>query len=104
LTATSIAATIADRMLKITRRAGERIIVGDEIIVTLLEVSGQTARIGIDAPRAIPIYREEIWVEVKRENEASADAAAVELPSIVDGAPVAGSAAGHAAVRVTSEP
>jgi carbon storage regulator len=90
-------------MLKITRRAGERIIVGDEIIVTLLEVSGQTARIGIDAPRAIPIYREEIWVEVKRENEAAAGADA-SLPAIVDGGPVSASAGTHAAVTLTSEP
>jgi carbon storage regulator len=66
-------------MLKITRRAGERIIVGDEIIVTLLEISGQTARIGIDAPRAIPVYREEIWVAVKSENEAAASAAEAAL-------------------------
>jgi carbon storage regulator len=62
-------------MLKITRRAGERIIVGDDIVVTLLEVSGSTARIGIEAPAAVPIFREEIWVEVKRENEAAARAA-----------------------------
>jgi carbon storage regulator len=90
-------------MLKITRRAGERIIVGDEIIVTLLEVSGQTARIGIDAPRAIPIYREEIWVEVKRENEAAAATDAT-LPAIVDGASVTPSTGTHAAVTLTSEP
>jgi carbon storage regulator len=63
-------------MLKITRRAGERIIVGDDIVVTLLEVSGSTARIGIEAPAAVPIFREEIYVEVKRENEAAARAAA----------------------------
>ena len=71
-------------MLKITRRAGERIIVGDDIMVTLLEVSGNTARIGIEAPAAVRIFREEIWVEVKRENEAAAsataDAALPDLP------------------------
>jgi carbon storage regulator len=73
-------------MLKITRRTGERIIVGDDIVVTLLEVSGQTARIGIDAPRAIPVFREEIWVEVKRENEAAAaEAANATLPAIAGG-------------------
>jgi carbon storage regulator len=71
-------------MLKITRRTGERIILGDDIIVTLLEVSGQTARIGIDAPRAIPVYREEIWVEVKRENEEAAKAAATPLPDVAN--------------------
>jgi carbon storage regulator len=70
-------------MLKITRRAGERIIVGDDIIVTVLEVSGSTARIGIEAPAAVRIFREEIWVAVKRENEAAASAAAeTTLPDV----------------------
>ncbi|MGA2470960.1 MAG: carbon storage regulator CsrA [Solirubrobacteraceae bacterium] len=73
-------------MLKITRRAGERIMIGDEIVVTLLEVSGGTARLGIEAPRAIPVYREEIWVEVKRENEAVAGAAGTTLPAVAAGA------------------
>jgi carbon storage regulator len=69
-------------MLKITRRAGERIIVGEDIVVTVLEVSGQTARIGIEAPREVSIYREEIWIEVKRENEAAAAAATPALPDV----------------------
>ena len=53
-------------MLRISRRAGERIMLGDNTIIEVLEVRGQTVRIGIDAPRAIPVYREEIWLEVKR--------------------------------------
>jgi carbon storage regulator len=68
-------------MLRISRRAGERIIVGDNVVIEVLEVSGQHVRIGIDAPRSIPVYREELWLEVKRENEAAADAPA-ELPEI----------------------
>jgi carbon storage regulator len=68
-------------MLRISRRAGERIMLGDDTIIEVLEVRGQTVRIGIDAPRAIPVYREEIWIEVKRENQAAAEAAAsTELP------------------------
>src|SRR5277367_3889824 len=70
-------------MLMITRRAGERVIVGGDIVITLVEVSGQTARIGIEAPKSLPIFREEIWVEVMRENEAAAKAAAGPLPDIV---------------------
>jgi carbon storage regulator len=87
-------------MLKITRRAGERIILGDDIVVTLLEISGQSARIGIDAPRSIPVYREEIWVEVKRENEAAAQAAAA-LPDIGEDT---AAAVAPPSVTVTSEP
>ena len=63
-------------MLRISRRAGERIMLGDDVVIEVLEVRGQTVRIGIDAPRAIPVYREEIWLEVKRENQAAAEAAA----------------------------
>jgi carbon storage regulator len=88
-------------MLKITRRAGERIILGDDIVVTLLEVSGQTARIGIDAPRAIPVYREEIWIEVKRENEEAAQAAAATLPQL--GTDEAPAPAARTGVTVTQD-
>jgi len=70
-------------MLMITRRAGERVIIGGNIVVTLVEVSGQTARIGIEAPKSMPIFREEIWVEVMRENEAAAQAASGRLPDVV---------------------
>ena len=56
---------------------------GDDVVIEVLEVRGQTVRIGIDAPRAIPVYREEIWIEVKRENQAAAEAAAsAELPDV----------------------
>jgi carbon storage regulator len=70
-------------MLRLTRRAGERIVLGDDVFIEVLEVSGQTVRLGIDAPRSVRIYREEIWLEVKRENEAAAQAAAGgELPVV----------------------
>jgi carbon storage regulator len=70
-------------MLRISRRAGERIMLGDDTVIEILEVRGQTVRIGIDAPRSIPVYREEIWLEVKRENQAAAEAAAsAELPDV----------------------
>jgi carbon storage regulator len=70
-------------MLRISRRAGERIMLGDNTVIEILEVRGQTVRLGIDAPRSIPVYREEIWLEVKRENQAAAEAAAsAELPDV----------------------
>jgi carbon storage regulator len=69
-------------MLRITRRSGERIRLGDDVIVEVLEVRGGTVRIGIDAPRSLLIYREEIWLEVKKENEAAALAASAKLPDL----------------------
>jgi carbon storage regulator len=67
-------------MLILTRRAGERVVIGDDVLVTVMEVSGQTVRLGIAAPQGLPIYREEIWLAVKEENRAAADAAADDLP------------------------
>jgi carbon storage regulator len=67
-------------MLILTRRAGERVVIGDDILVTVMEVSGQTVRLGITAPDRLPIYREEIWLAVQAENRAAAEAAADSLP------------------------
>ena len=47
---------------------------GDDVIVEVMEIKGQTVRLGIDAPRSLPVFREEIWLDVKRENEAAARA------------------------------
>ncbi|MGH2871702.1 MAG: carbon storage regulator CsrA [Solirubrobacteraceae bacterium] len=70
-------------MLNITRRRGERVVLGDDVFISVLEVSGQTVRLGIEAPRSVRVYREEIWLEVKRENEAAAGAGDAKLPADV---------------------
>jgi carbon storage regulator len=69
-------------MLRITRRVGERIILGENVVIEVTEIKGQSVRIGIEAPRSLPIYREEIWLEVKRENEAAARADIGNLPDV----------------------
>jgi carbon storage regulator len=51
---------IRPEMLIITRRQGERIMIGDEVVITVLDVSGSSVRIGIEAPRSTPVYREEL--------------------------------------------
>ena len=68
-------------MLIITRRPGEKIMLGDEIVVHVMEIVGNTVRVGIEAPRSLPIYREEIWHAVREENRAAADAAPFDLPA-----------------------
>ena len=47
-------------MLVLTRRVNERIVIGDNIVVTVLEVHGEQVRLGIDAPREIKVFREEV--------------------------------------------
>ena len=69
-------------MLRITRRAGERIMLGDDVIVEVVEVRGGTVRLAIEAPRSLPVYREELWLEVMRENQAAAEAAGAKLPDV----------------------
>jgi carbon storage regulator len=61
-------------MLILTRRPGERVVIGEDVLVTVMEVSGQTVRLGIAAPSGVPIFREEIWLAVKAENRAAAEA------------------------------
>lgn len=52
-------------MLIITRKPGERIMLGDDVTIEVLEITGSTVRIGIAAPRSVPVYREEIWTAVR---------------------------------------
>jgi carbon storage regulator len=67
-------------VLIITRRAGEKIMLGEDISVQVMEIVGNQVRIGIQAPKAVPVYREEIWEAVKAENRAAADSAPDQLP------------------------
>jgi carbon storage regulator len=67
-------------MLIITRRPGEKIMLGDDIVVHVMEIVGNSVRVGIQAPRSIPVYREEIWNAVREENRAAADSAPADLP------------------------
>jgi carbon storage regulator len=67
-------------MLIITRRPGEKIMLGDDIVVHVMEIVGNSVRIGIQAPRSVPVYREEIWNAVREENQAAATSAPTELP------------------------
>lgn len=69
-------------MLILTRRPGERVVIGDDILVTVMGVSGHTVRLGIAAPEGVSIYREEIWLAVREENRAAAEAAADALPAV----------------------
>jgi carbon storage regulator len=68
-------------MLILTRRPGERVVIGDDILITVMGVSGHTVRLGIAAPEGVSIYREEIWLAVKEENRAAAAADPESLPT-----------------------
>lgn len=59
-------------MLVLTRKRDESIIIGDEIRVTVVDVRGDQVKLGIDAPRSIPVHREEIYKEIQEENRRAA--------------------------------
>ncbi len=67
-------------MLIITRRPGERIMLGDDTRIHIMEIVGNSVRVGVEAPKSVPVYREEIWTAIKEENKAAAAADPTTLP------------------------
>jgi carbon storage regulator len=59
-------------MLVLSRRAGESVVIGDDVVVTVLDVRGDVVRVGIKAPRAIQVHREEVYRELQRANREAA--------------------------------
>ncbi len=61
-------------MLILTRKVGESLMIGDEVIVTVLGIKGNQARIGVNAPKEIAVHREEIYDRIQHEgNNSQAD-------------------------------
>ena len=58
-------------MLVLTRRSGESIMIGSDVVVTVLEVRNDQVRIGISAPRSVQVHREEVFRQVAEENNAA---------------------------------
>lgn len=58
-------------MLALTRKVGESIIINNDVEVTILDVKGDQIKVGIDAPKTVPIYRKEIFNQIKEENESA---------------------------------
>ena len=56
-------------MLVLTRRIGETLNIGDEVQVTVLGIKGNQVRIGIDAPKNVPVHRQEVYERIKREEQ-----------------------------------
>ena len=60
-------------MLVLTRKGNQSIMIGDEIEVSVLAIMGEKVRIGIEAPRAIAVFRKEVYVDIQRDRAAKDD-------------------------------
>jgi carbon storage regulator len=72
-------------MLVLTRRVGEKVVIGNEIVVEVLSVSGDGVRLGISAPRETSVHRFEIFEEIQAANRASAGEDAAPSRDAVEG-------------------
>lgn len=58
-------------MLVLTRRPEQRIVIGEDIVITVLEIRGETVRLGIDAPRSVQVHREEVHRALSQANQSA---------------------------------
>lgn len=70
-------------MLVITRKPGERITIGDDVVVTVVEVKGSLVKLGIEAPRSIGIHRQEIYDRIRTQNLEASEIDASDLAGAV---------------------
>jgi carbon storage regulator len=69
-------------VLILSRRLNEKIVIGDDIVISVVEVRGDQVKLGIEAPRNVKVFREEVFVAIQEENRRAAASADVSLPNI----------------------
>ena len=67
-------------MLVLSRKKNEQIMIGDDVVITIVDVRGDKVRIGIEAPSHVPVHRHEVYLQLQAEQRE----AAIETPEIVD--------------------
>lgn len=60
-------------MLALTRKKGEALVINNNVEVTVLEIRGDQIKIGISAPKEVPVYRKEVYLQIQKENAAAAN-------------------------------
>jgi carbon storage regulator len=68
-------------MLILSRKVDEKVIIGDDIKISIIEIRGDQVRIGIDAPKKVKVFRQEVYDAIKAENKAASNSATV-IPNV----------------------
>ncbi len=66
-------------MLALTRKKGEALVINNNIEITILEIRGDQIKIGITAPKDVPIYRKEVYIQIQEENKAAISVDSAEI-------------------------
>lgn len=77
-------------MLVLSRRVGESVVIGDDVVVTVLEVRGDVVRVGVDAPRSVAVHRRELLeavAEINRDSASPADDVVADLSRLLSPGP-----------------
>jgi len=69
-------------MLILSRRVNEKIVISDDIVISVVEVRGDQVKLGIDAPRNVKVFRQEVFDAIQEENKKAAAASGAQLPLI----------------------
>jgi carbon storage regulator len=72
-------------MLVLTRKSNQSIMIGDDIEVSVLAIMGEKVRIGIQAPRDVPVFRKEVYLEIQQERAESGKDARQEVDAALQG-------------------
>ncbi len=72
-------------MLVLTRKCNQSIMIGDDIEVSVLAIMGEKVRIGIQAPRDVPVFRKEVYLEIQQERGAAGTDAREEVDAALRG-------------------
>lgn len=65
-------------MLALSRKKGEALMINNDIEITILEIKGEQVKIGISAPKEVPVYRKEVYIQIQAANKEASDLAGVE--------------------------
>ncbi len=91
-------------MLVLSRRAGESVVIGHDVVVTVLEVRGDVVRVGIAAPREVQVHREEVYRELQKANRSAASPEQAAVDALAASLGLAAGRNGAAVTQATAGP